>query len=108
MDRERTSPLNDPTVEQFADRLRQEFGATAVYLRVPSFCNDDTDYEFTVISPLFSGPWSPYRGNPLGERWYEFGGEHPIRILCLTPQELEQGRARTVVELALEGARQIA
>jgi len=97
----------DPATSLFAERLREEFGTTAVFLRVPTYCEDDTDYEFTVVSSLFTGPWSGYRGNPLGERWYELGGQHPIRILCLSPQEFEAFRASTAVAQTLEGADRI-
>ena len=92
-----TRPPIEPVVRRFALLLRQEIGAERVLLfgsRARGQARDDSDYDLIVVSPAFAGVEPGRRGVGLWDLWYRAGGDAPLDLICVTPDEFAVARAR--------------
>lgn len=81
---------NEPLVRHFAHLLRREIGAERVLLfgsRARGEAHADSDYDLIVVAPTFAGAESANRGIGLWALWYGAGGNAPLDLLCVTPEE---------------------
>jgi uncharacterized protein len=95
MARSDASPRTSLVLDRFAEQLRDRFGAERVLLFGSQACGNaqlDSDYDFIVVSPRFTGVRRRERGQGLNELFYEVGGYAPLDIICLTPEEFEWAR----------------
>src|SRR5919202_1156325 len=81
----------------FAQLLHEEMDATKVLLfgsQVTGKTHRDSDYDFIIVSPRFEG--TPAIGRSVGLRsfWRRAGGDAPVDLFCLTPEEFERARGR--------------
>lgn len=86
----------EPVVQRFAHLLHQEVGAERVLLfgsRARADARADSDYDFIVVADTFSGIESARRGVGLWELWYRAGGNAPLDLICVTPDEFALARA---------------
>lgn len=89
--------MTDRTVSSFAAELRQRFGVERVLLfgsRARGTATADSDVDLIVVSPSFSGQSRRERPVPLYRVWYEAGGDAPVDLICLTPDEFTEAVAR--------------
>ncbi len=102
-DRRTTSIIDDwsttdwAALARFAQALRQQIGATRVLLfgsRARRNHHKHSDYDLIIISPRFDGIPLLNRGRGLRQIWYGVGGEGPMDLICVTPDELELDRQR--------------
>jgi predicted nucleotidyltransferase len=87
----------DPAIVRFAHRLSQEIGATQVLLfgsRARSTHDDDSDYDIIIVSEQFEGVNPLHRGRGLRPLFYEVGGDAPMDLFCLTPEEFKVAKDR--------------
>jgi predicted nucleotidyltransferase len=63
-----------------------------------------SDYDLIVVSPRFAGVEPLRRAARLRQLWYGVGGEGPMDLICLTPEEfaLAQGRITLVAAVLAE------
>lgn len=73
----------EPVVQRFAHLLHQEVGAERVLL-----------FGSRARADTFSGIESARRGVGLWELWYRAGGNAPLDLICVTPDEFALARAR--------------
>lgn len=86
-----------PTVHRFAESLRREIGAERVLLfgsRARGQERADSDFDFIVVSPAFTGIEPARRSIGLWDLWYRAGGDAPLDLLCITPDEFALARGR--------------
>jgi predicted nucleotidyltransferase len=79
----------------FARELQRRYGAERVLLfgsQARGNAQDDSDFDFIIVSPRFAGLPSRERGRGLNELFYEVGGYAPLDLICLTPNEFDQAR----------------
>lgn len=95
MDRTTAQAVIESPLQRFAGRLRDDLGAERVLLFSAHARGDkhnDEDYELIVVSPQFRGVGRRERTFGLREKFYDEGGDAPMRLICLTPEEF--GRAK--------------
>jgi predicted nucleotidyltransferase len=84
-------------LERFALLLADRVGACRVLLfgsHARGEARPDSDYDLIVISPNFADIEIPRRATGLRQLWYQAGGDGPMDLMCLTPEEFEQARHR--------------
>ena len=89
--------MNRPAVDRFAATLQQVAGAERVLLfgsRARGGARPDSDYDFIVVSPLFSAQSRRERPVGLYRFWYEAEGDAPLDLVCLTPEEFDDAAQR--------------
>ncbi len=98
----------DPALVRFAERLEEHIGAQAVFLfgsRARGEAHDASDYDLIVVSPYFAALEPPRRAIGLRDLWYEVGGDGPMDLVCLTPEEFALAQDRiTLVSAVLPEA----
>lgn len=99
-----TQPAIEPALTRFAARLRDEFAAERVLLfgsHARSQAQPDSDYDLIIVSPHFVGVEPARRAIGLRQMWYEAGGEGPMDLICLTPDEFVLARGRITLVAAV-------
>jgi uncharacterized protein len=93
-----TAPTeNDHAVRRFAQRLRDDLDVEHVYLfgsQATGRAGPDSDYDFLIVSKHFEGMRLPERPLGLHDLYYDVGGNAPLDLICLTPEEFETARSR--------------
>lgn len=87
----------EPVVQRFAQLLRGKIGAERVVLfgsRARGEARADSDFDFIVVSPTFASIEPAGRGVGLWDLWYRAGGNAPLDLLCVTPEEFAVARRR--------------
>jgi predicted nucleotidyltransferase len=82
-------------LRRFARRLRADLGATKVLLygaHSRSNADVDRDYNLIIVSPSFDRIAEVERSVGLRDLYYEEGGDAPLDLICLTPDEFEAAR----------------
>jgi predicted nucleotidyltransferase len=108
VDRLKAQPTIDPNLILFAEQLRARIGAVRVllfgsYARGTAYY--DSDYDLIIIAPTFHGVDSMRRGIGLRQIWYEVGGNAPMDLICLTPEEFERAsHSITLIQAVLPEA----
>jgi predicted nucleotidyltransferase len=95
MGRQGTPNHSELALRRFAERLRDELGAESVLLfgsHARGNAAPDSDYDIIVVSKHFGPIPHLKRGIGLRDRFYEVGGNAPMDIICLTPEEFDQAR----------------
>lgn len=85
----------DPAIVRFAARLRDEIGAERVLLfgsYARGTASRDSDYDLIVVAKSFESTPLLRRGAGLHDLFYEVGGNAPMDIICLTPEEFDAAR----------------
>ena len=89
--------MNRQVMERFAATLQEVAGAERVLLfgsRARGRARPDSDYDFIVVSPLFAEQSRRERPVGLYRYWYEAGGDAPLDLVCLTPEEFDDAAQR--------------
>jgi predicted nucleotidyltransferase len=94
---ERARATIDPAVARFAERLRDDIGAERVllfgsYARGTAYW--DSDYDLIIVADHFKSIPRLERSIGLHDLFYEVGGNAPMDLICLTPEEFERARQR--------------
>jgi predicted nucleotidyltransferase len=94
---------NDVAVRTFARRLHGEgvehvylFGSHATGLAAP-----DSDYDLIIVSAAFVGIPRLSRHFGMHDLFYEVGGNAPLDLICLTPEEFESAKGRITLVSAV-------
>lgn len=61
----------------------------------------DSDYDLIVVSPRFAAVEPLRRGIGLRQLWYDLGGEGPMDLICLTPEEFAAAKQRITLVAAV-------
>jgi predicted nucleotidyltransferase len=88
---------NDRAARAFARRLREDLGVEHVYLfgsQATGRAHQDSDYDFLIVGRHFQGVPNLRRHFGLHDLYYEVGGNAPLDLICLTPEEFEQAKGR--------------
>jgi uncharacterized protein len=104
MVQERIEPLNYKALREFASTLRKTVSAEHVLLfgsRAKGTWDGESDYDFIIVSPRFEGQSRRERPVELYRHWYEAGGDAPIDLFCVTPEEFEEARNRITLIAAV-------
>ena len=94
----------DPVLTHFAAQLHERVGASRVLLfgsHARGEAHDDSDYDIIVVSRQFDGVEPLRRGVGLRRIWYQAGGEGPMDLLCLTPEEFALAQQRITLVAAV-------
>jgi uncharacterized protein len=106
--RQRARASLDPAITRFAERLRDELGAQRVLLfgsHATGRAGPDSDYDLIIVADRFDSVPPLKRGIGLRDIFYEVGGNAPMDLICLTPEEFEQARQRiTLISAVLPEA----
>lgn len=97
MARSRVRPTIEPALIRFAARLRKDVGAERVLLfgsRASGRADADSDYDLIVVAERFASIERPRRAIGLRQLWYEEGGDSPMDLICLTPEEFATAERR--------------
>jgi hypothetical protein len=103
MDRHATSVIGDWSVTdwaalaRFGEALHDQIGATRVLLfgsRARRTQHKYSDYDLIVVSPQFASIHLLKRGQDLRQLWYGVGGDGPMDLICVTPEEFAMDRQR--------------
>jgi hypothetical protein len=93
-----------PALTRFAMRLQEAMAAEHVFLFGGGSCAlepGDVDYDLIIVSSRFAGIDRRKREIGLRELWYEAGGEDPLDLICVTPEEFERARNRITLVAAV-------
>ncbi len=97
MGQQRDQLALDPALLRFAERLRSELGAERVLLfgsHARGTAYWDSDYDLIVVAQRFESVSRFERPIGLRQLFYEVGGNAPMDLICVTPEEFEQARQR--------------
>lgn len=101
-------PRIEPSLKRFAERLRTEIGTSHVLLfgsRARDNAAPDSDYDVIIVAERFVGMDPAVRARGLRAIWYDTGGDGPMDIICLSPQEFERAQERiTLISAVLPQA----
>ena len=101
-------PALDPALTRFAERLRDELGAQRVLLfgsHARGIAEPDSDYDLIVVAERFRSVPRLRRSIGLRDLFYGVGGNAPMDLICLTPEEFDDARQHiTLVSAVLPGA----
>jgi uncharacterized protein len=95
MARARTRRTVPPVLMLFAQALHERIGAERVLLfgsHARGLAALDSDYDFIVVSRAFEGVRDRDRGLNIRDVFYEIGGNAPMDLILLTPEEFERAR----------------
>ena len=104
MARSRTRPKIAPVLIRFAEELRDQIGAQRVLLfgsQARGVARPDSDYDLIIVSNTFQGVRRRDRGLGLRDIFYAVGGQAPMDLMCLTPEEFEEARHRITLVAAV-------
>ena len=98
----------DPALVRFAEYLAAEIGATRVLLfgsHVKGTAGPESDYDLIVIADRFRSVPLTKRAVGLRGLFYSVGGDAPMDLVCLTPEEFAQeSQGATLVSAVLPEA----
>ena len=103
-DRLAAEPALDSALAAFAERVREQIGAQRVLLfgsRARGQAGRDSDYDLIVVSPRFASVEPPRRAIGLRQLWYDVGGEGPMDLIYLTPEEFAETQQRITLVAAV-------
>lgn len=92
------------TLSAFARRLHDEFGAVHVYLfgsHATGRAAPDSDYDLIIVSAAFEEIPRLARHFGMHDLFYELGGNAPLDLVCLTPDEFESAKKRITLVSAV-------
>ena len=108
MDRLAALTENDRAIRRFARRLRDDLGVERVLLfgdQLTGAATEESEYRLILIGDRFAGQGLPDRPIGLHEHFYDVGGDAPLDLICLTPDEFEWAKRRiTLVSTVLPEA----
>lgn len=87
----------EPALLTFATMLRERVGARRVLLfgsHARGRASPDSDYDLIVVARDFAGIAPASRAVGLRQFWYQAGGEGPLDLICLTPEEFARAHDR--------------
>lgn len=61
----------------------------------------DSDYDIIIVSTQFADVEIARRATGLRELWYRSGGDGPMDLICLTPEEFALARQRITLVAAV-------
>jgi predicted nucleotidyltransferase len=88
---------NDQAARRFANRLHKDLSVERVYLfgsQATGRAGPDSDYDFLIVGKHFESIPRLQRHFGLHELYWEVGGDAPLDLICLTPEEFEIARGR--------------
>ena len=88
---------NDRAILVFARELHAEYGFEGVWLldaRPGHLTTDDGEYRLLLVGQCFRGRPPRERQIGLHDIFYGAGGNAPLDLICLTPEEFEQAKGR--------------
>jgi hypothetical protein len=95
-------------LRRFAQRLRSDIGAERVLLfgsQATGRARPDSDYDLIIVAPCFGSIPKIKRGIGLRSLYYREGGDSPLDLFCLTPEEFQWASAHiTLVSAVLPEA----
>lgn len=99
---------NDRAVRRFARRLRDDLGVERVLLfgdHLTGSATEVSEYSLILVGDRFAGQALPDRPIGLHDHFYTAGGDAPLDLICLTPDEFESAKRRiTLVSAVLPDA----
>jgi len=98
-----TLNANDLAVRAFARRLQAD-GTEHVLLfgsHATGPAAEDSDYDLLIVSPKFEGVPNLRRHVGMHDLFYEVGGNAPLDLICLTPDEFEIAKGRITLVAAV-------
>lgn len=104
MDSQRDRTVATPALQRFAQRLRSAWQAEHVFLfgsRARGNAAADSDYDIIIVSPQFAGIERRSRQSGIKQVFWDEGGDGPMDLICLTPEEFEQARHRVSLVAAV-------
>jgi predicted nucleotidyltransferase len=81
-------------------RLHDELGVEHVYLfgsQATGNAHQDSDYDFLIVGTHFRDVPRLQRHFGLHDIFYEVGGNAPLDLICLTPEEFESAKGRATL-----------
>ncbi|MCC7367779.1 MAG: nucleotidyltransferase domain-containing protein [Chloroflexi bacterium] len=87
-------------IRRFAHRLKDEVGATQVLLfgsQATGHARADSDYDLVVVADSFADVPRTRRGYGLRRKFYEVGGNAPLDLVLLTPDEFAWAKAHVTL-----------
>lgn len=87
----------NPAIERFAEQLRRHIAAERVLLfgsHARGDAHAQSDYDLIIVSPAFATVEPPRRAIGLRQLWYDVGGDAPLDLICVTPQEFADAQHR--------------
>jgi uncharacterized protein len=87
-------------LRRFAERLRADLGAEHVYLfgsHATGRAAPDSDFDLIIVSRAFEPIRRVQRGVGIRDLFYEVGGNAPLDLICLTPEEFESAKGRVTL-----------
>jgi predicted nucleotidyltransferase len=100
MARPATESTESLALSRFAERLREQVGAEKVLLfgsHARGGARPDSDYDLIVVSSQYDGMRRRDRGKDLRELFYEVGGNAPMDLICLTPEEFAEAKEKVTL-----------
>lgn len=97
MARDTAHPVIDAALSRFAARLQTDIGAQRVLLfgsRSRGAGRTWSDYEIIVVAEGFRDVPVTSRARGLRQLWYEGGGNGPMDLICVTPEEFDRASRR--------------
>jgi hypothetical protein len=95
---------NDSAIRRFARRLRDDLGVERVLLfgdHLTGAATEESEYRLILIGDHFAGQPLPDRPIGLHEHFYDAGGDAPLDLICLTPEEFEAAKGRASLVRAI-------
>ena len=92
-----TLTQNDRAIRRFARRLQKDFGVERVLLfgeHAMGCASLEDEYRLILVGRRFDGVALPDRPIGLHASFYEVGGDVPLDLICLTPEEFEAAKGR--------------
>jgi len=88
---------NDRAIRRFARRLQDGLGVERVLLfgdHLTGAATEDSEYSLILVGDRFAGQALPDRPIGLHEHFYAVGGNAPLDLICLTPEEFDNAKRR--------------
>src|SRR5688572_30721233 len=88
---------NDRAIRCFARRLQDNLGLEHVLLfgeHLTGRASLEDEYRLILVGRRFDGVALPDRPVGLHAYFYEVGGDAPLDLICLTPDEFENAKRR--------------